>query len=144
MPTWKLKWLWCSMIGWSPPLNDSSGLTSHMFTHVVETKSTSPPWYLCSWWFISYSCLHSMLVNLNACLWPLSLSSWSLLNLLLAFTCTKREYCLRIHFHKSKLVHMSPPYLPICGIYLPFQVNLHVPKSKPSNNNLFCMPESLM
>ena len=39
---------------------------------------------------------------------------------------------------------MSPPYLPICGIYLPFQVNLHVPLSKPSRNNLFCMPEPLM
>ena len=40
--------------------------------------------------------------------------------------------------------HECPPYLSICGIYLPFQVNLHVPNSKPSNNNLFCMPESLM
>ena len=39
---------------------------------------------------------------------------------------------------------MSPPYLPICGIYLAFQVNLHLPNSKPSNDNLFCMPESLM
>ena len=28
---------------------------------------------------------------------------------------------------------MSPLYLPICGIYLPFQVNLYVPNSKPSN-----------
>ena len=26
------------MIGWYPPLNDSSDLTCHMFTHVVETK----------------------------------------------------------------------------------------------------------
>ena len=43
-----------------------------------------------------------------------------------------------------KLFHMSPPYLPICGIYPPFQVNLHVPNSKYSNNNLFCMPKSLM
>ena len=39
---------------------------------------------------------------------------------------------------------MSPPYLPICGIYLPFQVNLYVPNSKPSNEILFCMPEQLM
>ena len=46
--------------------------------------------------------------------------------------------------HTPKLFHMSPPYLHICGIYVPFQVNLHVPNSKPSNNNLFCMPESLM
>ena len=30
---------------------------------------------------------------------------------------------------------MSPPYLPIYGIYLPFQVNLYVPNSKPSNNH---------
>ena len=28
---------------------------------------------------------------------------------------------------------MSPPYLLIYGIYLPFQVNLYVPNSKPSN-----------
>ena len=39
---------------------------------------------------------------------------------------------------------MSPPYLPICGIYLPFQVNLYVPNSKPSNEILFCMLEQLM
>ena len=30
---------------------------------------------------------------------------------------------------------MSPPYLPICGIYLPFQVNLYVPNSKLSNKH---------
>ena len=52
-------------------------------------------------------------------------------------TCTPKSL-------NPKLFHMSPPYLPICGIYLPFQVNLHVPNSKPSNDNLFCMPESLM
>ena len=28
------------MIGWYPPLNDLSDLAWHMFTHVVETKST--------------------------------------------------------------------------------------------------------
>ena len=39
---------------------------------------------------------------------------------------------------------MSPPYLPMCGIYLPFQVNLHVPLSKSSRNNLFCMLEPLI
>ena len=30
---------------------------------------------------------------------------------------------------------MSPLYLPICGIYLPFQVNLYMQNSKPSNNH---------
>ena len=30
---------------------------------------------------------------------------------------------------------MSPPYLPICGIYLPFQVNLYVSNSKPLNKH---------
>ena len=39
---------------------------------------------------------------------------------------------------------MSPPYLPICGIYLSFQVNLYVPNYKPSNEILFCMHEQLM
>ena len=39
---------------------------------------------------------------------------------------------------------MSPPYLPICGIYLPFQINLYVLNSKPSNEILFCMLEQLM
>src|SRR3954462_14587940 len=29
------------MIGWYPPLNDSSDLTWHMFTHVVETNQHS-------------------------------------------------------------------------------------------------------
>ena len=45
---------------------------------------------------------------------------------------------------EPSFLHECPPYLPICGIYLPFQVNLHVPNSKPSNNNMYCMPESLM
>src|SRR3954469_19900812 len=30
---------------------------------------------------------------------------------------------------------MRPLYLPICGIYLPFQVNVYVPNSKPSNKH---------
>ena len=47
-------------------------------------------------------------------------------------------------FLEPSFFHECPPYLPICGIYLPFQVNLHVPHSKPSNNYLFCMPESLI
>ena len=82
-----------------------------------------------------------MLVNLNACLWLLLLSSWSIPSVFLAFTCTKKEYCLCIHFHKPKVVPYEPPYLPICGIYMPFWVNLHVPNCKPSNEILFCMLE---
>ena len=39
---------------------------------------------------------------------------------------------------------MSPSYIPICGIYVSFQVNLYVPNSKPSNEILFCMLEQLM
>src|SRR5512140_2980861 len=37
--------------------------------------------------------------------------------------------------YTPKLFHMSPPYLHIYGIYLPFQVNLYVPNSKPSNKH---------
>ena len=40
--------------------------------------------------------------------------------------------------------HECPPYLPICGMYLPFQVNLYVPNSKHSNEIPFCMLEQLM
>ena len=76
-----------------------------------------------------------MLINFNACSWLLSLSSWSLPSLFLAFTCTNREYCLCIQTPSPKLFHMSPPYLPICGIYLPFQVNLYVSNSKPWNKH---------
>ena len=36
-----LKWLWCGMMGWYPPLNDLSDSTWHMFTHVVETNQHS-------------------------------------------------------------------------------------------------------
>ena len=58
--------------------------------------------------------------------------------------CTKRNTACASKFLEPSFFHECPPYLHICGIYLPFQVNLHVPNSKPSNNNLFCMPESLM
>src|SRR3990170_6814755 len=63
---------------------------------------------------------------------------------LLAFICTKRKYCLCIQLLKPKLCQMSPPYLPICGISMPFQVNLHVPTPKFSKKNPFCVPVSLM
>ena len=39
---------------------------------------------------------------------------------------------------------MSPPYLPICAIYLPFQVSLYVQNSKSSNEILFCILAQLM
>ena len=76
-----------------------------------------------------------MLVNLNACLWLLSLSNCLLHNLLLSFTCTKRNTACASNSLNPKLFHMSPLYLPIYGIYLPFQVNLYVPNSKPSNKH---------
>ena len=49
--------------------------------------------------------------------------------------CTKQEYCLCIQIFEPSFFHECPPYLPICGIYLPFQVNLYVPNSKPSNKH---------
>ena len=58
--------------------------------------------------------------------------------------CTNENTACASKFLEPSFFDKCPPYLPICGIYLPFQVNLHVPNSKPSNNNLFCMPESLM
>ena len=76
-----------------------------------------------------------MLIDFNACLWLLSLSSWSLPSLLLAFTCTKREYCLCIQSLKPQSYSRWVHYTFLCGIYLPFQVNLYVPNSKPSNKH---------
>src|SRR3989337_2613731 len=63
---------------------------------------------------------------------------------LLAFICTKWEYCLCIQLLKPKLCQMSPPYLPICGISMPFQVNLHVSTLIFQNNFSFCVPIPLM
>src|SRR3990170_7316410 len=59
---------------------------------------------------------------------------------LLAFACTKQEYCLCIQIPKPKLFHMSPLYLPICGITLPFQVNLQVPPLNIQMNICFVCP----
>ena len=36
-----IKMVVIGMMGWYPPLNDSSDLTRHMFTHVVETNQHS-------------------------------------------------------------------------------------------------------
>ena len=139
-----LKWLWCGMMVWYPPLNVSSALTWHMFMHVVESKLTLPLWYLCSWCsyptHASTQCwlciiyVHDHIRSPAGC-FPI---------LLLVFTCTKRECCLYIKIFKPELFQMSPPYLPICGITLPFQVNLHVPPLNYSNEHLFCVPGPLM
>src|SRR3989337_2528138 len=62
---------------------------------------------------------------------------------LLAFACTKQEYYLCIQILKPKLFQMSPLYIPICGITLPFQVNLHVPPLKIQMNICFvCLDRS--
>ena len=76
-----------------------------------------------------------MFINFNACSWLLSFSSWSLPSLFLAFTCTKREYCLCIQFHKPQSCSIWVHHTYLYGIYLSFQVNLYVPNSKPSNKN---------
>src|ERR1043165_5673673 len=49
------------------------------------------------------------------------LSGWSLPRILLAFLQHQAEFCLCFHNHLSKnqLFHLSPPYLPIYGIYVP-------------------------
>src|SRR3954466_13897299 len=48
------------------------------------------------------------------------LSGWSLPSLLLAFLQHQAEFCLCFHTpFLNLLFHMSPPYLPIYGIYLP-------------------------
>ena len=91
--------------------------------------------------FISSPCYCSMLVIQNAWLWPLSLSSWSLPSLLLAFACTKQKYCLCIQnpWNQSYAIK-SPLYLPIYGITLSFQVNLHVSSLNLQMNICFLCP----
>ena len=64
-----------------------------------------------------------MFINVNACSWLLSLSSWSLPSLLLAFTCTKREYCLCIQSLKPYLVWEST--IPTYGLSKILQVSCH-------------------
>ena len=56
---------------------------------------------------------------------------------LLAFICTKQEYYVCIQLLKPKLCQMSPPYLPICGISMAFEVNLFVPTLIFKMNFLF-------
>src|SRR4051812_9565786 len=49
------------------------------------------------------------------------LSGWSLPRLLLAFLQHQVEFCLCFHTSPflTQLFHLSPPYLPIYGIYAP-------------------------
>ena len=107
-----------------------------MFTHVVESNQHSLhdiyvhgrlyPTHACSW-------CELILMHVYDCCRALS---WSLPSILLAFTCTKREYCLCIQTPWTpKLLHMSPLYLAICGIDMRFQLNLYEPNSKPSNKH---------
>ena len=97
-----LRWLWCGMMGWYPPLNDLSDLTWHMFTQVVETNQHSLHDIDVHGGLYPTHALHPMFITFNACTWLLSLSSWLLPSLLLAFTCTKRAYCLCIQSLKPQ------------------------------------------
>ena len=96
------------MMGWYPPLNDLSDLTWHMFTHVVETSQHSIHTHVVETNQHSFHDIyvHGGLYPTHACTWcKLILMhvhdychslSWLLPSLLLAFTCTKWEYCLCI------------------------------------------------
>ena len=84
------------MMGWYPPLNVLSDSTWHVFMHVVESNQDSLhdmyvhgrlyPTHACTW-------CELILMHVHDCCRSLS---WSIPSLLLAFTCTKREYCLCI------------------------------------------------
>src|SRR3954470_20698229 len=52
---------------------------------------------------------------------------------LLASICTKYSLYSCIQPPKTKVSQKCPPYLPICGISPPLQVNFHVLPLKPSN-----------
>ena len=86
----------------------------------LSQRATIEPIYL---WVISVQCyLCIMHVHDRCCSLAGRFPTY-----LLAFACTKWEFCLYIKNLKPKLFQMSPPYLPICGITLPSWVNLHVP-----------------
>ena len=106
------------MMGWYPPLNELSDSTWHMFTHVVETNQHSlHDIYVHGGLYPTHACIRCELILMHAYDCCRSLS-WSLPSLLLAFTCTKQEYCLCIKLLKPKVV----PYestIPSYMRYLP-------------------------
>ena len=54
------------MMGWSPPLNDSSGLTWHMFTHVVETNQHSlHDIYVHGGLYPTHACIQCLLILMH-------------------------------------------------------------------------------
>ena len=132
------------MMIWYPSLNVSSDLTWHMFTHVVHSKPTQPPRYLCSW-----------------CLYPTHASTQCKLFImhdydhfcslvgrfstyLLAFACTKREYCLCIKILKPKVIPDESTISTYMQYYLAVPGKFACATSKYSNEHLFCVLVPLM
>ena len=84
------------MKGWYPPLNELSDSTWHMFTRVVESNQHSlHDIYVHGGLYPTHAYIRCELILMRVYDCCRSLS-WLLPSLLLAFTCTKREYCLCI------------------------------------------------
>ena len=100
------------MMGWYPPLNVLSDSTWHMFTHVVESNQHSlHDIYVHGRLYPTHACIRCELILMHAYGCCRSLS-WSLSSLLLAFTCTKREYCLCIQTPYESAIPSNMRYLP--------------------------------
>ena len=91
-----------------------------MLRFVIPYASTKINTYAMK--FISYLwCIHSVLLMLNAWVRDFLLFGWSLLNLFASLHfCTKYDRYLCIQNPLNQFCHMSPLYLPICGISMPF------------------------
>ena len=106
-------------MGWYPPLNELSDSTWHMFTHVVESNQHSlHDIYVHGGLYPTHACIRCKLILMHVYDCCRSLS-WSLPSLLLAFTCTKREYCLCIQLHKPQKVIPDESTIPSYMWYLP-------------------------
>ena len=106
-------------MGWYPPLNELSDSTWHMFTHVVETNQHSlHDIYVHGGLCPTYACIRCELILMHVYNCCRSLS-WSLPSLLLAFTCTKREYCLCIPKSLNPKVVPYESTIPSYMRYLP-------------------------